>query len=516
MIATRLLAFNLLVLFLPAAGILYLDVYETRLLAEQERSMVQQARLMAAALGDRGAIDAAAAADLLKRLGDAGDARLRIYDANGALAADSIRYRTPRDTEVSKAQSYGPPPPGIRGHLLYRVGTWFVAARRVALRAALRVRPVRGAPVPVPAEDPPPQPVRAALAGRYGAMTRPTPGQRSMTMFSAVPVRGEHGVIGAALVTQTTFRSLQALYAVRLRIFEIIVASIAAAAAMTALAAATVVRPLGRLRREASDLAARRARLPGRFEGVDRRDEIGDLARSLQELTSRLDEHIRAVEQFAGDVSHEFRNPLASIRSAAEMTGQAGTAPDRHRFLDMLTRDVDRLERLVAGVRQLALIDRQIEDEPLSVVDVGALLQQVVDGRRIVAADGAPISLSVRLTPASVRGSTDRLVQVFENVLGNAQSFAPASSVVEVSVERDAGRFCRIAVADRGPGIPPAHLDRLFDRFFSYRPASPDERTHTGLGLSIARSIVHGCGGTIAAENRPGGGACFVIRLPLG
>src|SRR5262249_5221314 len=123
------------------------------------------------------------------------------------------------------------------------------------------------------------------------------------TLFSAVPVRHDQNVIGAVLVTQTTFRSLQALYAVRLRIFEIILASIAAAAALTALAAATVVRPLAQLRREASDLATRRARLPGTFAAVARRDEIGDLARSLLELTSRLDEHIRAVEQFAGDVS---------------------------------------------------------------------------------------------------------------------------------------------------------------------------------------------------------------------
>jgi two-component system sensor histidine kinase ChvG len=69
-------------------------------------------------------------------------------------------------------------------------------------------------------------------------------------------------------------------------------------------------------------------------------------------------------------------------------------------------------------------------------------------------------------------------------------------------------------VSDRGPGIPPGHLDRVFDRFFSYRPGSSDRR-HTGLGLAIARTIVHGFGGTIAAENRPEGGARFVIRLPL-
>jgi two-component system sensor histidine kinase ChvG len=72
-----------------------------------------------------------------------------------------------------------------------------------------------------------------------------------------------------------------------------------------------------------------------------------------------------------------------------------------------------------------------------------------------------------------------------------------------------------VAVSDRGPGIPPGHLDRVFDRFFSYRPASGNDRRHTGLGLAIARTIVHGYGGTISAENRNEGGSRFVIRLPL-
>jgi len=333
-------------------------------------------------------------------------------------------------------------------------------------------------------------------------------------MYSAVPVRSSHGVIGAVLVTQTTFRALQALYAVRLRIFEIIVASIVAAAALTAVAAATVARPIGRLRRLASDLAERRARLPGEFAGVDRGDEIGDLARSLQALTSRLDEHIRAVERFASDVSHEFRNPLGSIRSAAEMAALAETSEDRDRFLGMLTHDVDRLERLVAGVRELALVDRQIDQQPLTPLDLVVLLEQVVEGLRIAAPDRPQIAVSVNARPAPVRAIADRLVQVFENVLVNAQSFTPTGSTVDVSVDWEADSCWRIAICDRGPGIPPAHVDRIFDRFFSYRPLSTNDRSHSGLGLAIARSILHAHGGTITAQNRADGGACFIIRLP--
>src|SRR5262249_12183342 len=231
--------------------------------------------------------------------------------------------------------------------------------------------------------------------------------------------------------------------------------------------------------------------------------------------TSRLDEHIAAVERFAGDVSHEFRNPLASIRSACEMAAQAETPQDRDRFLRMLTADVDRLERLVSGVRELALVDRQGGQEALGVVDAGELLGDVVGGVRRAHGGRAAVDLRVRLRPAPVRATAGRLVQVFENVLANAISFAPPGSVVDAALDAEAGGFCRVAICDRGPGIPDAHLDRVFDRFFSYRPATPGDRAHTGLGLAIARTIVHGCGGTIAAANRPGGGACVTIRLPL-
>jgi two-component system sensor histidine kinase ChvG len=515
-IAVRLLAFNLLLLFLPAAGILYLDVYETRLLEAQERSMVQQARLLAAALSDHPAIEPAATAALLSRLGEGGEARLRVYDASATLLADSNRFRFSGEAAPSGPAPYVSPIPGVRGAILYRVGASVAAMRRWLVQSPLRFLKLRRTADGTAVERGLPQAIRHALAGGYGAATQPTPGQRSLTLYSAVPVRNGHEVIGAVLVSQSTFRALQALYQVRLRIFEIVVASIFAAAVLTALAAATVVRPIVRLRGEASDLAERRTRLPGHFPDVERRDELGDLARSLKELTVRLDTHIRSVEQFAGDVSHEFRNPLAAIRSAAEMAGQADAVEDRDRFLGMLTRDVDRLERLVSGVRQLALIDAQVEQEPLSAVDVGQLLEQVAERQRLAEPDQPDVVVRIKdSSPLLVSATPDRLVQVFDNVLANARSFAPADTVVEASLDVEAGRVCCVAVADRGPGIPSGHLDRVFDRFFSYRPASSDDRRHTGLGLAIARTIVHGYGGTISAENRAEGGSRFVIRLPL-
>jgi two-component system, OmpR family, sensor histidine kinase ChvG len=511
-IAARLLAFNLLVLFLPIAAILYLDVYEARLLESLERGMGQQARLLAASMSAASPLDATTAATLLGDLGERADARLRIYDAAGTLLADSNRIAYPGERS---AQPYAVAASGSRERLLYRLGAWMAGTRRVLVewtdRHVLR-RPEE--PFVATETGAVPPELRAALAGHYGAATRPTPGQRSLTLIVAMPIRTAQGVVGAVTVSQSTFRVLQALYDVRLRIFEVVIGSMAAAMLLTALAAATVVRPITRLRDEATALAERRNPLPGEFPDRKRADEIGDLARALHELTGRLDGYVRELERFASDVSHEFKNPLASIRAAAETAAQSDNPGERQRFLSLLIRDVDRLERLVSGVRELTRIDAQRDQEPAVRVDVTTVLSDVVQGLRL-AHGNQP---EVRLTHeglCSVRASRDRLSQAFENVIVNARSFAPSGTVVDVTVKADSG-MCRVEIADRGPGIPEGHRDRIFDRFFTYRPDTADaERSeHAGLGLSIARTIIQSYGGTIVAANRDGGGARFEIRLP--
>lgn len=515
-IANRLLAFNLLLLFLPIAGLLYLDVYEARLLDAQERAMIQQGRLIAAALAPGEALDAGAARSFLFRLAERGDARFRIYDSAGLLIADSSAIR-PEGAPPGNAatDSYPSKSHDVRTQLLYRVGASIARARTTAANGLGRILLLERHGTPGSASDGELviQEVRTALTGRYGAATRPTPGQRSLTLSSAVPIQGGSGTAGAVLVSQSTFRVLQALYAVRLRIFEVVIASLVAAGLLTTLAAATVVRPISRLRSEASDLAARRTRLPGTFRDVGRRDELGDLARALQELTRRLDEHIREVERFASDVSHEFKNPLAAIRVAAEMAGAADTAEDRQRFLGLLTRDADRLERLVSDVRELARVDTALEQDPVQSVDVEDVLVRVIDGLRLSHGEAPRVLLHGSSGAVRVRGSADRLAQAFENVVANARSFAPSETSVDVALTVEDG-VVRIAVGDSGPGIPDAHLGRVFDRFFTYRPAHASGREHAGLGLAIARSIVLGYGGTITASNRAEGGACIEVRIP--
>ena len=147
-------------------------------------------------------------------------------------------------------------------------------------------------------------------------------------------------------------------------------------------------------------------------------------------------------------------------------------------------------------------------DEPAS------LVSQVIDGVRLAHGSTPAIELHVHGTRCVARAGAMRMVQALENVLVNARSLAPSGSRIDVSV-RSSGGHCTIEVADRGPGIPPPHLERVFERFFPYRPAAAaGSAPHAGLGLAIARSIVQGYGGTMTARNRVGGGAAFEIRLP--
>jgi two-component system sensor histidine kinase ChvG len=509
-IGLRLFAFNLLVVFIPVAGVLYLDVYETRLRQAQEASLVQQARVLAASLGDRAALDGGDVTRLFARLERRSDARLRVYDTAGDLIADSARQSA--GTSLDDLASYPGTDEGqVRRRRLYQLGAWLVQQMRRAKAAAAEWVTRTPRSVETDASAPPPE-VRAALAGRYGAATRTTPGQRSVTMFSAVPVRHEGTITGAVVVSQSTFRILSALYAVRLRVFEIILGSLLAAALLTALAATTIVRPLTRLRRQAATLAQRRGPLPATFAGAHRRDEIGDLARALGELARRTNDHVGLVQSFSADVSHELKNPLASIRAAAETMAESDAPAERQRFLALMIRDVARLERLVSGLRDVARVEGQIEADVTEPVVLRTVLEDAVSAARPATPADVVVELASRERAAVVMASPERLRQVFDNLLANATSFAPGGSSIRVTLQQTDG-WAEVRVEDEGPGIPEAHLGRIFDRFFTYRPAD-DRREHVGLGLAIAKQIVESYGGRITVTNRASTGACFSVRLP--
>ena len=301
-----------------------------------------------------------------------------------------------------------------------------------------------------------------------------------------------------------------------LGIWEIFAVSVAAALLLSIFFAATISRPLAALREESAAILDGRGRLRGTIHGLARRDEIGDLARALEELTRRLEDRQRGTETFASDVAHELKNPLASIRSAAEMLHDVRDPEERKRFAAIIQEEVARMERQVSQLAEITRIDARLDKEDQVDVPLNGLLAQVAERFRIRENRRLRFELEAPGEVLTVRASPERLTQVFENLLDNAAGFSPDASAVRLRLERSPEGSGVVTVSDEGPGIPAGHLERIFDRFFSHRPLERGKtaRLHPGLGLAIVKAIVEGYGGSVAAANGGAGGAIFTVRLP--
>ena len=516
----RVLAFNVLIVFLPIAGVLSLGTYERQLLRAVERSLVQQGRVLAAALEDSGPRLRENALRVLRHMRQRHDARLRIVDAGGALLADSSSIGQAGAGSSGTAGAGAPPGESAalepvtartpQETFLYRLASFPIRLWRKYFHPPLPPAEsdeyYAGAKVLGGPE------IQDALAGVYGAAIRVTSGQQSLTLYSAIPIPDKGRVAGAVLVSQSTFRMLSDLYALRLDIFRLFLWSVATAVVLSLLVSATITVPIRRLRDQAYAILDPRGRLLGRIVASRARDEVGELSRSLGELTARLQRHVRHMESFASDVSHEFKNPLASIRSAAEIANSSGDPAERQAMLTMVLDDVNRMERLLTGVREISKIDSGAADgQGDESVDVKEIATRLVAGAR-----RRPLSKEVTFVVdgegASAWLPPGRLEQVVENLVDNAAGFSPPGGVVRISVGRDAG-WAVLRVSDDGPGIPREHRDRIFDRFFSFRP-NEKKGAHAGLGLSIVKAIAESHGGSVTVSEPQRGGACLEVRFP--
>ena len=537
-LSVRLLAFNLMLLFLPLASLLYLDTYERQLLQTQEDSMIQQGRILASALAGENLASEAAA--VLGRLGGRVDSRLRVVDSAGRLVADSAAMAGPgagiarpgEAPEPSAAASRtAEAVDGIIGdkeaneQLLYRLVVWPLnVARRLFLPPRAEYA---GAEYYSGADTLLGQEVLAALSGRYGAATRlSTGGQVSVTLYSAIPVfdGSGTGIAGAVLVSRSSYNILVKLYELRLDVIRIFMFSLAAALVLSLALSLTITVPIARLRAQAESVLDGAGRFRGRFTGLRRRDEIGDLSRALAALSEKLERRISYIDGFTADLMHELKNPLAAIRGAVEL---ALSSPGREEgFLATIRDEERRMERLLAGLREISGIDNRLDGETVECVDLASLLPAILG--RYPHRDHPAVSVAFRNglgSPAPLAVSPDRLVQLVCNPVDNAVSFSPPGSTVEVALEGDAKRY-RIVVSDSGPGLPDRAMERVFDRFYSDRPADAAGPTgkdggaggatgdHSGLGLSIAKAIAEGYGGSCSISNRPEGGCRFEAILP--
>jgi len=501
-LGVRLLAFNVILVFFPLAGVLLLGQYEDRLETAEIRDLTHRSRLIAAAIAREGTLDADAFEDVIHRA-KIDDMRVRLIDARGRVVADSREIVAPAPQ---------PPPRTDRFNLLYRVGAFVV-------RNILRLFRPPEQPLEVDyyanARRLAGSEIASVLRGREEFEKKITAQkQRSVTLYRIVPVVVGGWTVGAVVASKSTYAILQDLYVIRLRFMRIFIASLVVAILVSLFFTTSIVRPLRQLRVDARAVLDRRGGLRGRrFKGSARRDEIGELSRALERVIRRLDAHVGFIETFAGDVVHELKNPLASIRNANEMIADVDSPADRRRFVGVIEQEVARMERLLSGVREISMIDAGLVREQPATIDLAALLAKIVEGFQLREGQRVRFQLDAAAAPLPVEASEDRLTQVFENLLDNALSFSPPGAVITVSAAAENGTIVT-RVADMGPGIPEANLGRVFDRFFTHRPdASRHTGGHTGLGLAIVKTIIEGYGGRIEASNGERG-AVMTVRLP--
>jgi two-component system, OmpR family, sensor histidine kinase ChvG len=248
-----------------------------------------------------------------------------------------------------------------------------------------------------------------------------------------------------------------------------------------------------------------------------RRDEIGLLARALADMTQALRFRIDATEAFAADVTHELKNPLASLRSAVESMAVVKDPGLQARLLDIVRDDVMRLDRLITDVAEISRLDGELSRARFERVDLGMLIEALLAAREERGRNGDVRVAFARpyVDTTVVLGDGSRLARMIENLIDNAVSFSPPGGLVEVGAV-GIGDIVLATVEDEGPGVPPDKRDAIFRRFHTDRSDPDEPGRHSGLGLAIAKAIADGHDGTIEVRDRSDGrnGAHFLITLP--
>jgi two-component system sensor histidine kinase ChvG len=314
----------------------------------------------------------------------------------------------------------------------------------------------------------------------------------------------------------------------REQVLQMFVIALLVSIGLSLVLASTIANPLSSLAaavelgrdRNGRKMALGRVRIP---DLAARRDEIGRLSAAMRNIVADLYDRIDANEQFAADVAHEIKNPLASLRSAAGTLRIARREDQLQKLLDVIEHDVRRLDRLVSDISNASRLESELVKEEETSFDLARTLSGLGGYLGAQAAQqGVDFITDLPPQPIMIRGLEGRLAQVFVNLVTNAISFCGKGDAVRVWARKRGNRVL-VVVEDTGPGIPEQALGKIFNRFYSERPEG-QFGNHSGLGLAISKQIVEAHGGVIWAENiRPTDadvsadplGARFVVGLPV-
>lgn len=279
-----------------------------------------------------------------------------------------------------------------------------------------------------------------------------------------------------------------------------------------------VVTPLQRMMRASQRIAdghyEERVEVPGNI-GRDELDELAQLALRFNQMAARLNQTETMRRQLIGDVAHELRTPLTVIKGTMEGL-MDGVLPAEGETYQQVHQEVDRLQRLVADLQELSRVESGAVPLNLEPVAVDRLVKTVTE-RMDHLFDDKDVKLHTHFADPlpPVQGDADRLIQVLVNVVGNALKYTPAGGQVEISARRQDG-FVVLAVQDTGIGITAEHLPHVFTRFYRVDKSRARASGGSGIGLTIAKSIVEAHGGRTWVESQGSGkGSTFFFTLPV-
>ncbi|TCP59720.1 two-component system sensor histidine kinase ChvG [Rhodovulum bhavnagarense] len=522
-LARKIITFNLIAQILLISGVLYLNPARDGLVSQRETGLVSEAELVADVFEallpadmpvDLAAGDGVDVGAIVAGLDLAPGLELLIFDPAGKLVS--------RATGDVRA-----PVSGTRAEMEQRVTviTDFLNAVWGGFAALF------GAGSD-PAVTPP---LEQRLQGQVaetlidGARLRTGVDGSGNTAFAVTtPILQGTQVVGVVALASANGEIDWLVRTEREQVLQIFVIAILVSIGLSLVLASTIANPLADLaaaaeigrERNARKMSPARVRIP---DLTARPDEIGRLSGALRGMVTALYDRIDSNEQFAADVAHEIKNPLASLRSATGTLRMTQRADQREKLLDVIEHDVRRLDRLVSDISNASRLDSELvkeEEEAFDLVRLLASLTEHLGGE--ARAKGIDFISDLPESAIVVNGLEARLAQVFVNLITNAMSFCDEGDAVRVWLRTRDNRVL-VVVEDTGPGIPEQALTKIFNRFYSERPAG-QFGDHSGLGLAISKQIVEAHGGVIWAENiRPTEadvtseplGARFVVGLPL-
>ncbi|WP_228243105.1 stimulus-sensing domain-containing protein [Porphyrobacter sp. GA68] len=491
----RILIVNVLPLAILGGGLIFVDAYRKQLLEERFNLALIEAQITAEALA--GASRARQEA-LLIQIGKEQRLRLRLYDADGQLKADSFELAPPSFVIADPDDQAGD---GPVTRALDRAFDWLVGAPSLPDYHDTDSRDANAWP----------ELRRARSDSLTQIVLRDAPdGTHVITAAAPVGLDGE-----TLLTTRNPVDITVAVREARQQVFVVVFGALLLSAMLALYLARTIVTPLRELVQAAIRVRQGRERLVEVPRFAERRDEIGLLARAVSDMSSALRQRIDAVESFAADVAHEIKNPLASLRSAVESLGKVKDPELGRQLLAIAEHDVRRIDRLITDISEASRVDAELSRATFEEVDLAALARAVVAARESRHLnDDVHVVVQVDAGPHRVMGVPARLERVITNLLDNAVSFSPSGGRVAVSVEAKDRRVV-LSVTDEGPGIPAEARSKVFQRFHSLRPREEGFGNHSGLGLAIGRSIAEAHDGTLTAHDRSDGHTGAVLRLDL-